>query len=74
MTARWLSKPVKDPKDIKMALSTGERMSDLILEKLYKNAGMKMTDYEIVHSRQLNNPFNLYTNFETDKFKFSKQS
>jgi hypothetical protein len=74
LTARWLSKPVKDPKEIKLALATGERMGELILQRLYRNAGMKITDFEVVHSRQLNNEFHLYANWESDSWKHIEKS
>lgn len=50
----------------KLIACTGERMEELVVNKLYKSFGLKTTTYEPVHARGLSNEFYCYANFECE--------
>ena len=71
LTARWLSKNSNDlASPVKMVVCTGERMESLI-HKLYAKAGVRTTDFDVVHAKGLSNEFRCYSNFECDTWKFA---
>ncbi|KAF2433728.1 hypothetical protein EJ08DRAFT_668702 [Tothia fuscella] len=71
LTVRWMSKSWDghDPPPTRLVVCTGERMETLI-HKLYGKAGMRTTDFEVVHSKGLSNEFRCYANFESDIWSF----
>lgn len=75
MTVRWLSKGWGTSSNSlaekeKLILCTGERMSTLITQKLYKPQGVKTTTFEPMHSKGLSNEFMCYANFECDAWSW----
>lgn len=57
----------------KLIACTGERMEELIVNKLYKSMGLKTTTYEPVHARGLSNEFYSYANFECEDWTWRQQ-
>ncbi|KAK7727865.1 Protein-lysine N-methyltransferase efm5 [Diaporthe eres] len=66
LTVRWMAKPAAD---VRLMVSTGERMEDLVT-KLYRSFGIKTTDYEPAHARGLSNEFFCYANFDSEVWKW----
>ncbi|CBX98452.1 hypothetical protein IAQ61_010538 [Plenodomus lingam] len=69
LTVRWLAKSWTQDA-LRLIVCTGERMENLITEKLYGKIGTKTTDYEIKHSKGLSNEFRCYANFECEDWKW----
>jgi hypothetical protein len=63
LTVRWLSKSSDD--GLRLIVCTGERMETLI-HKVYGKAGIRTTDFEIVHAKGLSNEFRCYANFNSE--------
>ncbi|OAL45998.1 hypothetical protein IQ07DRAFT_590785 [Pyrenochaeta sp. DS3sAY3a] len=63
LTVRWLAKSWTQ-ESLRLIVCTGERMEELITEKLYGKVGTKTTDYEIKHAKGLSNEFRCYANFD----------
>ncbi|KAF2130105.1 hypothetical protein P153DRAFT_366577 [Dothidotthia symphoricarpi CBS 119687] len=71
LTVRWLAKSWT-PESLRLLVCTGERMEELVTEKLYGKVGTRTTDYEIKHSKGLSNEFRCYANFECETWKWTK--
>ncbi|KAH8661411.1 putative N6-adenine methyltransferase-domain-containing protein [Tricladium varicosporioides] len=71
LTVRWLSRPwdANIESSYKLIVCTGERM-EMLINKLYKPAGVATTNFEPVHSKGLSNEFFCYANFECSKWKW----
>lgn len=59
LTVRWLSKPTA-----RVVVSTGERMTSLITNKIYRGQGVRITSFTPLHAHGLGNDFCCYANFE----------
>jgi hypothetical protein len=76
MTVRYLCKSwgstssFPSESENKLILCTGDRMSTLITQKLYRAQGVRTTTFEPVHSKGLSNEFLCYANFECDGWKW----
>jgi hypothetical protein len=67
LTVRWLSK--SSDEGLRLIVCTGERMGTLI-HKVYGKAGIRTTDFEIVHAKGLSNEFRCYANFDSALWNF----
>lgn len=64
LTVRWMAKPAAD---VKVIISTGERMENLVT-KLYRGFGIRTTDYE--PAQGLSNEFFCYANFDSEAWNW----
>jgi hypothetical protein len=67
LTVRWLSKSADD--GFRLIVCTGERMETLI-HKVYGKAGIRTTDFEVMHAKGLSNEFRCYANFDSELWTF----
>ncbi|PSN62849.1 hypothetical protein BS50DRAFT_130930 [Corynespora cassiicola Philippines] len=78
LTVRWLAKswtpfdPSNRSGSFRLISCTGERMEELITQKLYNKVGTKTTTFEPKHAKGLSNEFRCYANFECEAWKWAK--
>ncbi|KAK6536301.1 hypothetical protein TWF281_000541 [Arthrobotrys megalospora] len=86
ITVRWLAKSwagiigeVTDRPDgvgsrqqQRIIVCTGERMKGVV-DKMYRKAGVRCTEFEVRHAQGLSNEFRCYANFESSRFKWEKE-
>ncbi|KAI5806271.1 putative N6-adenine methyltransferase-domain-containing protein [Geopyxis carbonaria] len=84
LTVRWMTKPWKaattttttsgntgSEGSAKIMLCTGERMRELV-ERLYRQAGLRATGFEVVHKKGLSNEFRCYSTWESERVRFAQ--
>lgn len=62
LTVRWLTDPKYKPR---IMICTGERMKELVVNKLYKANGVKPSTLPVEHN-QLQNELIAYANYEPE--------
>lgn len=70
LTIRWMMKPWNTDNDsVRLIVCTGERVQGLV-EKLYRQAGMRTTTFDVQHMNGLSNKFLCYSSFESKNLKW----
>lgn len=65
-----MSKPWSpDNNNVRLIVCTGERMQGLV-EKLYRQAGVRTTTFEVRHMKGLSNEFLCYSSWESKRLKW----
>ncbi|KAK6349883.1 hypothetical protein TWF696_006143 [Orbilia brochopaga] len=53
----------------RVIVCTGERMKGVV-DKMYRKAGVRCTDFDVRHAQGLSNEFRCYANFESERWKW----
>lgn len=70
LTIRWMMKPwITDNDSVRLIVCTGERVQGLV-EKLYRQAGIRTTTFDVQHMNGLSNQFLCYSSFEGKNLKW----
>jgi len=62
---------VAEQPPIRIIICTGQVMKELV-EKLFRQAGVRATTFEIRHSKGLSNEFLCYSSFESKRIKWEQ--
>jgi len=69
MTRSWDTTSESRGSKTRIMLCTGERVQALV-ERLYRQAGLKVTRFEVRHRKGLSNEFRCYSTFQSERIRF----